>query len=127
MFPFAVLVGSLVGLGRLGADREILVLEASGVAAPRLVWPIVSFAAVMTALSLLMSLVVSPWASRNQDALSEQIAREKPWAQIRAGVVNEFGGVRLDAREVSDEGKRLESVLIWIPALRNTIFARSGA
>ena len=25
MFPFAVLVGSLVGLGRMGADREILV------------------------------------------------------------------------------------------------------
>ena len=33
MFPFAVLVGLLVALGRLGADREILVLEASGVAA----------------------------------------------------------------------------------------------
>ena len=126
MFPFAVLVGSLVGLGRLGADREILVLEASGVAAPRLVWPIVSFAAVMTAFSLLMSLVVSPAASRHQDALLDQLARDTPWAQIRAGVVNEFGGVRLDAREVSNEGKRLESVLIWIPALRNTIFARYG-
>ena len=29
MFPFALLMGTLVALGRLGADREILVLEAS--------------------------------------------------------------------------------------------------
>ena len=127
MFPFAVLVGSLVGLGRLGADREILVLEASGIAAPRLVGPIVCFAALMTTVSLLLSLVVSPMASRQRDALLEQIAREKPWAQIRAGVVNEFGGVRLDAREVSKEGSRFESALVWIPELRNTIFARSGS
>lgn len=127
MFPFAVLVGSLVGLGRLGADREILVLEASGVAAPRLVWPIVTFATAMAALSLLMSLLASPFANRHRDALMDQIALEKPWAQIRSGVVNEFGGVRLDAREVSAEGTNFESVLLWIPSLENTIFARSGS
>ena len=28
--PFAVLVGTLVGLGRLSADRELLALESSG-------------------------------------------------------------------------------------------------
>jgi len=127
MFPFAILVGSLVGLGRLGADREILVLEASGVAAPRLVWPIVTFAAVMAALSLLMSLIVSPFASRQRDALLDQIVVEKPWAKIRPGVSNEFGGVRLDVREISEKGKRFKNVLVWIPSFRNTIFATSGS
>ena len=48
MFPFGVLVGCLVALGRLGADREILALETSGVAVGRLVWPVVAFAGVMT-------------------------------------------------------------------------------
>ena len=37
MLPFAVLVGGLVALGRLGADRELLMLEASGVSSPRVV------------------------------------------------------------------------------------------
>ena len=38
--PFACLVGCLVGLGRMGADRELLVLEASGISSPRLIGPV---------------------------------------------------------------------------------------
>ena len=72
MFPFAVLVGSLVALGRLGADREILVLEASGIAAARLVWPVVSFAGAMTILALLVSVFATPWANRSFDGLLER-------------------------------------------------------
>ena len=30
IFPFAVLIGSMVALGRFGADREILALESLG-------------------------------------------------------------------------------------------------
>ncbi|MCH2169582.1 LptF/LptG family permease [Myxococcota bacterium] len=126
MLPFAVLVGALVGLGRMGADREILVLEASGVAAPRLVWPVVAFASVMTLLALLMSLLVAPWSSRSVDSEFERIAEEQPWTQIRAGVVNVFGDTRLDARAVSPEGDRLEGVLLWVPDLGGTVFAGQG-
>ncbi len=126
IFPFALLVGSMVALGRMGADREILVLEASGVAAPRLLGPIASLAAGMTALALALSLVLSPWASRSQDQTLEEISREKPWAQIRAGAVNEFGGVQLEAREVSAAGDRLKGVLLWMPDVGHTIFAREG-
>ncbi len=126
MFPFATLVGCLVALGRLGADREILALEASGVAAPRLVWPVVSFAAGMTVVSLAMSLVVGPWAGRSQQASLERVAREKPWSRIRAGAISTFGGVQLEAREVSKAGDRLEGVLVFMPGLADTVFARSA-
>ena len=68
MFPFALLVGTLVGLGRLGADREILVLEASGISASRLIGPVARFALAMTALSLLLSLLAAPAANRALDA-----------------------------------------------------------
>ena len=126
MAPFALLVGSLVALGRLGADREILVLEASGVAAWRLVGPIAALAAVATALLLGVSLAISPWASRAQDRALERIARERPWAEIRPGVVNEFGGWQLEAREVLDGGARLRGVLLFSPDLGETVFARGG-
>ena len=45
IFPFALLVALLVALGRLGADREILVLEASGVSAVRLIPPALAVSA----------------------------------------------------------------------------------
>jgi lipopolysaccharide export system permease protein len=126
MFPFSLLVGALVALGRLGADREILALESCGVSAARLVWPVVSFAGVMTAVALVLGVYATPWASRSFDAALLELSRTRPWAQLRAGSVNEFGGWRLEAREVSASGTELQGVLLWVPELGETIFARSG-
>jgi LPS export ABC transporter permease LptG/LPS export ABC transporter permease LptF len=127
IFPFGVLVGCLVALGRLGADREILALESSGVAVARLVWPIVAFASVMTLAALGVSLVLGPWASRSLDAALSRITRERPWAQIRAGTVSHFGDWQLAAREVSASGMELRGVLLFTPDLGETVFAQSGS
>ncbi len=126
MFPFAVLIGCLVGLGRLGADREILALESLGVSGARLVGPIVVFAAAMTLLAFPFSLYLGPWASRAHDAEIERISRETPWAQIRGGVVNQFGGWQLRAGEANPQGDELGRVLLWMPRLGETVFARRG-
>jgi LPS export ABC transporter permease LptG len=126
MFPFSVLLGCLVALGRLGSDREILALEASGVSAPRLVWPVIVFAGGMTVLSVYLSAQVAPWSARSLDAALSRVARETPWAQIHQGKVNKFGGWQLEAREVSSGGDRLKGVLLWMPDLGETIFARFG-
>jgi LPS export ABC transporter permease LptG/LPS export ABC transporter permease LptF len=127
IFPFGVLVGCLVALGRLGADREILALESSGVAAGRLVWPIVAFTTAMTLAALGVSLGLGPWASRALDDALSRISRERPWAQIRAGVVSHFGDWQLEAREVSASGQELHGVLLFTPDLGETVFARSGS
>jgi LPS export ABC transporter permease LptF/LPS export ABC transporter permease LptG len=126
MFPFGVLLGCLVALGRLGADREILALESSGVAVGRLVWPIVAFAGAMTVVAFYVSLDLAPWASRSQQAALERLSRERPWAQIRAGVVSHFGDWQLEAREVSASGMELRGVLLFTPELGQTVFAQSG-
>jgi len=127
IFPFGVLVGCLVALGRLGADREILALESSGVAVGRLVWPIVAFASVMTLAALGVSLALAPWASRALDDALSKLSRERPWAQIRAGVVSHFGDWQLEAREVSASGMELRGVLLFTPDVGETVFAQSGS
>jgi len=126
MFPFALLVGTLVALGRLGADREILVLEASGISASRLMAPVARFSLAMTGLSLLLSLLAAPAADRDLDASLERISRQQPWANFRAGNVSEFGGWKLEAREVSARGDELRGVLLYMPDIAETIFARNG-
>ena len=127
IFPFAVLVGSLVALGRLGAHLEILALEASGVTAARLVWPFVAFASAMTVVAVALSVAVSPWTNRELDAAFEQISREQPWAQIRQGTVTRFGEWQLEAREVNAKGDQMEGILLWMPDVGQTIFAQQGA
>ncbi|MBW2714752.1 MAG: LptF/LptG family permease, partial [Deltaproteobacteria bacterium] len=126
MLPFAVLMGCLVALGRMGADLEILALEASGITAARLVWPFVAFASAMTLLSAGLSLSGAPWSSRALDRVFVQISLEKPWSQIQQGVVSQFGDWRLEAREVNAKGDRLKGVLLWLPDVGQTVFARSG-
>jgi lipopolysaccharide export LptBFGC system permease protein LptF len=126
MFPFSVLIGCLVALGRLGSDREVLALESLGITGAALVWPVAAFAAVMTVASLFFSLVAAPRASRELDASLERIAREMPWANVRAGQVSEFGGWQLEAREVNARGDELQEVLLWMPRLGETVFARAG-
>lgn len=126
IFPFGVLVGCLVALGRLGADREILALESSGVAVGRLVWPIVAFASVMTFAALGVSLGLGPWASRALDDALSELSRERPWVKIRAGVVSQFGDWQLEAREVSASGMDLRGVLLFTPDLGETVFAQGG-
>jgi lipopolysaccharide export system permease protein len=126
IYPFAVLIGVLVALGRLGADREILALEASGVSAPRLVWPIVSFAGVLCIGSVALSLFGAPGASRALDEKLASIGREQPLANFRSGVVSHFGDWQVDAREVSARGDVLRGVLLYSPEISETFFARSG-
>src|SRR5262245_33200511 len=124
MFPFAVLIGCLVALGRLGADREVLALESLGISGSRLVWPVLCFAAAMTVAAFSFSLYASPWASRELEQALERVARQSPWARIRGGVANEFGGWQLQAAQVSPKGDRLTGVLLWMPRLGETVFAQ---
>ncbi|MFV1978953.1 MAG: LptF/LptG family permease, partial [Myxococcota bacterium] len=126
MLPFAVLIGCLVALGRMGADLEILALEASGVTAARLVWPFVAFASAMTLLSAGLSLSGAPWTSRSLNRVFVEISLEKPWSQVQQGVVTRFGDWRLEAREVNARGDRLKGVLLWLPDVGQTVFARTG-
>jgi lipopolysaccharide export system permease protein len=126
MFPFSVLLGCLVAMGRLGADREILTFEASGVPAGRLSLPLLVFAAAMTVVSVFFSMVASPWAYRSLDDLLANVRTEQPWTEMRQGEVAEFAGWRVEAREVSARGDHLKGVLMWMPDVGETIFARSA-
>ncbi len=124
--PFALLVGSLMGLGRMSGDRELLALEASGVPAHGLIGPVMIFALAGTVVGLGLSLVASPWSNRNLDRSLEEISKQSPAATMRAGVIQHFGDWKLEAREVSPEGEQLKGVLVWMPNLGETVFASSG-
>ncbi len=124
--PFAVLIGALVGLGRLKADHEIVALQAAGVSGRRLVGPVLAFATGMMTVGLILSLFAAPWAIRSLTSTLKQMATENPGLSLRSGTVREFNGVKLIAREVSASGKQLRGVLLWLPENGQTLFAERG-
>lgn len=82
---FATLVGTLVGLGRLKTDLEILAIQASGVSRRQCVAPVLTFSAVMTGLGLGFTLFGAPWASLSLSALEQSMAQNNPTSLLRAG------------------------------------------
>lgn len=124
--PFAVLVGSLIGLGRLRADHEILAIEAAGVSGRKLIIPVLCLAALTTMAGLVLNLFAAPWASRSLAAALLHMARENPGLSLRSGTVHDFNGIKLSVREVSARGDQLRGVLLWIPEHGQTLFAERG-
>lgn len=121
--PFAVLVGTLVGLGRLRSDRELLAIEAAGLAHRHLVLPILGFATAMTLLGLGFSLFTAPAALRSLDDALRSMIRQNPGVTLRPGIVHEFGDTRMVAREISARGETLRGVLLWVSDTGQDYFA----
>ncbi|MBM4254342.1 MAG: LptF/LptG family permease [Deltaproteobacteria bacterium] len=124
--PFALLIGTLVGLGRLRADLEVLSMEAAGISVRRLVYPVLLWGAIATVLGFMLSLVAAPWATRSLDAALQRMAAENPGLSLRAGTVYDFSGVKMLAREVSARGDHLRGILLWLPEQGQTLFAEHG-
>jgi len=79
--PMAVLVGVLIGLGRLSADSEIVALHASGISLRRLLVPIGFLAFGCSLVTLLITFWLSPLSLRTLRGLENQIlSSQAPFA-----------------------------------------------
>ncbi|MGH9412440.1 MAG: LptF/LptG family permease [Terriglobales bacterium] len=84
--PMALLVGILTGLGRLGADGELMALAACGVGARRLVRPLLGMVLAVLALALAMTLWLAPAARRNLQRLTTRLASSQIAAAVQPRV-----------------------------------------
>src|SRR5579872_5009170 len=64
--PFGVLVGILVGLGRLSSDNEIIAMRSGGVSSRIVVMPVLSFALAAMLISGACAVWLNPLAVRAQ-------------------------------------------------------------
>ena len=77
--PVSLLVGTLVGLGRLSGDSEIIAMGASGISRTQILRPIIAMALVISAAMLYITFNVMPRAIRN---LRDLKANERAIFQI---------------------------------------------
>jgi len=79
--PMAVLVGVLIGLGRLSADSEIVALHACGISLRRLLLPVGFVAAASALVTLVMTFWLSPVAVRTLRSLEDELrSSQAPFA-----------------------------------------------
>jgi LPS export ABC transporter permease LptF/LPS export ABC transporter permease LptG len=87
--PMGVLVGVLIGLGRLSADSEIVALHASGISLRRLLVP-VGFVAVVAGIgTLLTTFWLSPAALRTVTQLEQKLLSSQATFSVEPRVFDE--------------------------------------
>src|SRR5229473_482129 len=67
--PMAVLAGTIIGLGRMGSDSELVAMRAAGVSTFRMLWPALALGAIATTAALYLNLQEAPRAQRDLKAV----------------------------------------------------------
>jgi LPS export ABC transporter permease LptF/LPS export ABC transporter permease LptG len=100
--PMAVLVGVLIGIGRLSADSEIVALHACGISLRRLLVPIGYVAVTFFGITLFITLWLSPLSVRTLRGLENQILSSQAPFAVQPRVFDErFPGWVLYVQDVS--------------------------
>lgn len=110
--PMALLIGILVALGRLSADREVVVLMACGVSPYRLLQPILFLGVVCWGVASWVMLESMPNANQTFREISNQIVMDRAEGEVRPRVFFEdFPGLVLYVNEVPIGGTGWSDVL----------------
>lgn len=111
--PMAVLIGVLLGLGRMSMDSEIIALTALGISRKRILWPVGVLAVVGAALTLLMTLWLAPQAIRTFRAIEADLITSQISFQVQPRVFDErFPQMVLYVNDVSASGARWNGVFL---------------
>src|SRR5688500_1939252 len=104
--PMALLIGLLVGLGRLSADREVVVMMACGISPYRLLHPVLVFSVVCWGLTSWVRLKAMPDGNKKYREISQEIVMDRAEGEVRARVFyDDFPNLVLYVHEVPLDGK----------------------
>jgi LPS export ABC transporter permease LptF/LPS export ABC transporter permease LptG len=87
--PIGVLVGVLIGLGRMSADSELIAMNAAGMGLKRILIPVGALALLATAITLCMTVWLGPISIRTLRALEERLRSTQISFEVQPRIFNE--------------------------------------
>ncbi len=125
LFPIVILLGSIIGLGMLASQSELIVVRAAGVSIKRIVWTVMKAGLILLVLMLVIGEFVAPraeFAAQNMraEAMSGQISFRTErglWARDGLNIIHVkdlFSKERLGNISIYefDEQNRLNTITI---------------
>src|SRR5918995_1721887 len=110
--PMALLISLLVGLGRLSADREVVVMMACGISPYRLLQPVLVFAVICWGATSWLMIKGMPDGNQRYRELTQEIVMDRAEGEVRARVFFEdFPNMVLYVHEVPLDGRGWLDVL----------------
>ncbi len=129
--PLAVLLSSIMTMGGLGENSELVPMRSAGLHLFRILRPLVVLVMLLSGLSFLFSNNVLPVANLRFHSLLWDVTRKKPAMNLRPGVFyNGIDGLSIRVRDKAEDGT-LSDVLIYdhrepFQGNRTVVRARSG-
>lgn len=128
--PMAVLLGVLLGMGRMSGDQEIIAARACGISLYRLALPVMILAVAIYPFALMMSMKASPLANVRLRGLIFELTRTSATSTVAEKIFNRnIHGLTLYFERAEPTGNRLTNVLVSDsrdPSARSTIVAKTG-
>ncbi|MDD5543717.1 MAG: LPS export ABC transporter permease LptF [Acidobacteriia bacterium] len=102
--PMGILLGILVGLGRMSADSEVVALRASGRSIATFVWPVVALGLLAGGINLFLSTRGVPYINQIKQSVLDQVASSQIGAELAPRVFEErFPKLILYVEDIVDE------------------------
>ncbi len=129
-FPMALLLGVLMGFGRMSGDREMIAARACGISLYRISAPVFGFAIVVWAMSSWLAFSVRPWANEHLEERLYELTQTRSTAGLKEKVFNRnLPGLVIYVDHISPRDEMLHGVMISDarnPPAQNTVIARTG-
>ena len=87
--PIGVLVGVLIGLGRMSADSELIAMNAAGMGRKRILIPVGLLAVLATGVTLCMTVWLGPISIHTMRSLEERLRSTEASFEIQPRIFNE--------------------------------------
>jgi LPS export ABC transporter permease LptF/LPS export ABC transporter permease LptG len=111
--PMAVLIGVLLGLGRMSADSEIIAMTALGIGRRRMLIPVAVLALTGALVTLAMTVWLGPLALRTFRGIEAQLISSQISFQVQPRVFDErFPRLVLYVNDVSASGTKWHGVFL---------------
>ena len=118
--PMAVLVGVLIGLGRMSADSELIALSALGVGLRRVLVPVGVLATFTALVTLAITLWVGPAAQRTFRQISDELTSAQATYEVQPRVFQEYPGMVLYIQNIDTAATHWTRVLLVQQSDKNT-------
>ena len=129
--PIALLVSTLIAMGRFSADNEITALKTSGVSLMQLYYPVAIASLIAFIITFIIGYYLVPHSYSALKRLLFDIAQQHATIGIKEKVFNDdFKGILLYADKIPSSGNSIEGVLVSdnrILPEQNTILAKKAS
>lgn len=130
--PLAVLLSSIMTMGNLAENYELVAMKSSGLSLFRVMAPLILFIGLLSAGAFYFNNTISPYANLKFKSLLWDVTRKKPSMELKDGIFyNGIEGYSIRVMSKEKDSNRLFDVLIYqhdknTPGNRRVIRANEG-